>query len=92
MLDVCGLKQISVFNSPPIAGRTIHESGSARMGNDPNESILNKWNQVHTCKNVIVTDGACLPSSPCQNPSLTYMAITARAVDHICKELKAGKI
>ena len=92
MLDVCGLKQISVFNSPPIAGRTIHESGSARMGNDPNESILNKWNQVHTCKNVIVTDGACLPSTPCQNPSLTYMAITARAVDHICKELKAGKI
>lgn len=92
MLEACGLKHISVFNSPPIAGRTIHESGSARMGNDSKESILNKWNQLHECKNVIVTDGACLPSSPCQNPSLTYMALTARAVDHISKELKAGNV
>ena len=57
------------------------------MGRDPKTSVLNEWNQVHACKNVFVTDGACMTSSSCQNPSLTYMAITARAVDHAVKEL-----
>jgi choline dehydrogenase-like flavoprotein len=83
LLENAGIVHVGTYNANPIPGRTIHEYGSARMGNDPKESILNKWNQVHECKNVIVTDGACLPSSPCQNPSLTYMALTARAVNYL---------
>lgn len=88
MMNACNLKYASGINDEPIAGKTIHEFGTACMGKDDKVSVLNKWNQVHDCKNVIVTDGSCLPSSPCQNPSLTYMALTARAVNHICDELK----
>lgn len=88
ILKKVGLEVTAAFNGEPIAGKTIHESGTAPMGNDSTQSVLNKWNQLHDCKNVIVTDGACLPSSPCQNPSLTYMALTARAVDHLIKETK----
>ena len=62
--------------------------GTARMGNDPKTSVLNKFNQIHAVKNVFVTDGACMTSAANQNPSLTYMAITARAVNHAVKELK----
>jgi choline dehydrogenase-like flavoprotein len=62
--------------------------GTARMGKDPKTSVLNKWNQVHACPNVYVTDGSFMASSACQNPSLTYMALTARAVDHAVGELK----
>jgi choline dehydrogenase-like flavoprotein len=65
--------------------------GGARMGNDPKTSILNKWNQVHACKNVFVTDGACMTSTSTQNPSLTYMALTARAADYAAKQMKAGE-
>jgi choline dehydrogenase-like flavoprotein len=61
--------------------------GTARMGHDPETSVLNAWNQVHAVKNVFVTDGACMTSSACQNPSLTYMAITARAANHAVEEL-----
>jgi hypothetical protein len=68
-------------------GMAIHEMGTARMGNDPKTSVLNKWNQMHEVSNVFVTDGSCMPSIACQNPSLTFMALTARACDY-AKELK----
>jgi choline dehydrogenase-like flavoprotein len=73
-------------------GLDIHEMGGARMGNDPKNSILNKWNQLHACKNVFVTDGACMTSTSCQNPSLTYMALTARAADYAVSEMQKGNI
>ncbi len=76
--------------SPP--GSDIHEMGGVRMGIDPKTSLLNKWNQLHLCKNVFVTDGACMTSTGTQNPTLTYMALTARAVDHAVEELKKGNI
>jgi len=66
--------------------------GGARMGNDPKTSLLNKWNQLHLCKNVFVTDGACMTSTGTQNPTLTYMAITARAANHAVEELRRGEL
>jgi choline dehydrogenase-like flavoprotein len=66
--------------------------GTARMGLDPKSSVLNKFNQVWDAPNVFVTDGAAMTSAACQNPSLTYMALTARAVDHAVSELKMGNI
>jgi choline dehydrogenase-like flavoprotein len=90
MLEAAGLKEVTpyddVVNSAP--GNCIHEMGTARMGRDPKTSVLNKWNQVHTVPNVFVTDGACMTSGACVNPSLTYMALTARACDHAVNELK----
>ncbi|SHN39807.1 GMC oxidoreductase [Chitinophaga sp. CF418] len=76
MLEVAGLKNVTPFKLDFYPGMAIHEMGTARMGNDPATSILNKWNQVHSAKNVFVTDGACMTSSACQNPSLTHMALT----------------
>ena len=73
-------------------GLDIHEMGSARMGRDPETSMLNAFNQVHSCQNVFVTDGASMTSSACQNPSLTYMALTARACDHAVKALKKKEL
>jgi choline dehydrogenase-like flavoprotein len=73
-------------------GIGIHEMGTARMGKDAKTSVLNEWNQVHACKNVFVTDGSCMTSSACQNPSLTYMALTARAANHAVEELKRMNI
>ena len=66
--------------------------GTARMGRDPKTSVLNKFNQIHNVKNVFVTDGACMTSTSTQNPSLTYMAMTARAANHAIKEMKKGNI
>ena len=66
--------------------------GGCRMGKDPKTSMLNEWNQLHAVKNVFVTDGACMTSSACQNPSLTYMAITARAANHAISELKKNNL
>jgi choline dehydrogenase-like flavoprotein len=66
----------------------IHEMGTARMGHSVKDSILNKWNQIHECKNVFVTDGSCMASNSNVNPSLTYMALTARAADYAVSELK----
>ena len=66
----------------------IRDRGTARMGKDPKTSILNKWNQVHSVKNVFVTDGACMTSASCVNPSITYMALTARAANYAINELK----
>ncbi|HVI48820.1 MAG TPA: GMC family oxidoreductase [Chitinophaga sp.] len=88
MLEAAGFKNIMPFDRKYYPGSAIHEMGTARMGKDPGTSILNEWNQVHSVKNVFVTDGACMTSSACQNPSLTYMALTARAADHAVKELK----
>jgi choline dehydrogenase-like flavoprotein len=73
-------------------GLSIHEAGAARMGSDPKKSVLNKFNQLHACKNVFVTDGSFMVSSACQNPSLTYMAFTARAANHAVEELKKGNL
>jgi choline dehydrogenase-like flavoprotein len=92
MLEMAGVKKVGLFNSEPVLGRGIHEMGTARMGRDPKTSVLNEWNQVWDAKNVFVTDGACMASTACQNPSLTYMALTARAADYAVKELKKGNI
>ncbi len=88
MLEAAGLKNVRTWNSTPSPGLGIHEMGTARMGRDPKTSVLNEWNQVHEAKNVFVTDGAFMTSAACQNPSLTYMAMTARAADYAVKELK----
>ena len=92
MLEAAGFKNVNVFDNPDNMGLGIHEMGTARMGNDPKTSVLNKWNQVHEAPNVFVTDGAAMTSSGCQNPSLTYMALTARAADHAVSELKKGNL
>ncbi|RPE08791.1 GMC family oxidoreductase [Chitinophaga lutea] len=88
MLEAAGLKDVKPFQRDSYPGGAIHEMGTARMGRDPRTSMLNAWNQVHSAKNVFVTDGACMTSSACQNPSLTYMALTARAADYAVQELK----
>ena len=90
-LDICeaaGLKDIKPMDRVYNPGNGIHEMGTARMGRDPKTSVLNKWNQIHAVKNVFVTDGSCMTSAACQNPSLTYMALTARAADYAVSELK----
>ena len=92
MYTKAGFKEIKTMDSKQAPGLDIHEMGGARMGLDPKTSILNKWNQVHACKNVFVTDGACMTSTSTQNPSLTYMAITARAADYAMSEMKKGNI
>lgn len=88
MLEGAGLKDIVDFDNEHEPGYGIHEMGTARMGKDPKTSVLNATNQIHAVKNVFVTDGACMTSSSCVNPSLTYMALTARAADHAISELK----
>jgi choline dehydrogenase-like flavoprotein len=88
MLEQCGVKNVETFDSGYFPGMGIHEMGTARMGRDPKTSVLNQWNQVWDAPNVFVTDGSCMVSSACQNPSLTYMALTARAADHAVSELK----
>lgn len=92
MLEAAGVKNVHTFTSEPVLGRGIHEMGTARMGRDPKTSVLNEWNQVWDAKNVFVTDGAAMASTACQNPSLTYMALTARAANHAVEELKKGNI
>jgi choline dehydrogenase-like flavoprotein len=87
MLEKAGIKDIVGFDNEHEPGYGIHEMGTARMGKDPETSVLNGTNQVHAAKNVFVTDGACMTSSSCVNPSLTYMAITARAANHAVSEL-----
>jgi choline dehydrogenase-like flavoprotein len=92
MLEAAGFKNVNIFDNPNNMGLGIHEMGTARMGKDAKTSVLNKWNQVHEAPNVFVTDGAAMTSSGCQNPSLTYMALTARAADHAVSELKKGNL
>ena len=92
MLEAAGYRDVSVFDEEYGIGLGIHEMGTARMGRDAKTSVLNGSNQVHACKNVYVTDGSCMTSSACQNPSLTYMALTARAANHAVEELKRRNI
>ena len=92
MLEAAGVKNVQGHDGDGTMGRGIHEMGTARMGKDPKSSVLNKWNQVWDAQNVFVTDGSMMASSNCVNPSLTYMAMTARAVDHAVGELKKRNI
>ena len=92
MYTKAGFTNIKTNDSNRIPGNDIHEMGGVRMGHDLKTSLLNRWNQLHLCKNVFVTDGACMTSTSTQNPSLTYMAMTARAANHAIKELKKGNI
>ncbi len=92
MLTSAGVKDVKGYDGNGTLGRGIHEMGSARMGKDPKTSVLNKWNQIWDAPNVFVTDGSFMVSSSCVNPSLSYMAFTARAADHAVSELKKGNI
>jgi choline dehydrogenase-like flavoprotein len=94
MLEAAGAKNVNSYDrkSQHGLGLGIHEMGTARMGKDPKTSVLNKYNQVHACKNVFVTDGSFMTSAACINPSLTYMAFTARAANYAVEELKKGNL
>ncbi len=92
MLEAAGAKEVEPFVDDNAPGLTIHEMGTARMGRDPKTSVLNAWNQCHDVKNLFVTDGACMTSSACQNPSITYMALTARAVAHAVEQMKRHEL
>jgi len=92
MLEAAGFKNVQTMDGDYALGLGIHEMGTARMGRDPKTSVLNAHNQVHECKNVYVTDGAAMTSASCVNPSLTYMALTARAADHAVTARKRGEL
>ncbi len=92
MLEAAGAKNVSIYRTEAHPGFSIHEMGSARMGRDPKTSVLNQHNQVWNCPNLYVTDGSAMTSAACVNPSLTYMALTARAVDHAVGELNRRNI
>jgi choline dehydrogenase-like flavoprotein len=92
MMEMAGFKNVTGYNRETHLGLGIHDMGTARMGRDPKTSVLNSFNQVHACKNVFVTDGAAMASSSCVNPSITYMALTARAVNFAVSELKKQNI
>jgi choline dehydrogenase-like flavoprotein len=92
MLAEAGVKNVGVYDSHITPGFDIHEMGGVRMGKDPKTSLLNGWNQMHACPNVLVTDGSFMVSTGTANPSLTYMAFTARAVNHAVEELKKGNL
>jgi choline dehydrogenase-like flavoprotein len=92
MLEAAGVKNVNTYDAGYAPGQGIHEMGTARMGRDPKTSVLNGNNQVWDAPNVFVTDGACMTSASCINPSLTYMALTARAADFAVKELKKGNL
>ncbi len=92
MLEKSGARDIETYDDTYALGLGIHEMGTARMGRDPKTSVVNAHNQLHACKNVYVTDGAFMTSAACVNPSLTYMAFTARAANHAAQELKKGTI
>ena len=92
MLNVSGFHDVEGYARTRPPGLCIHEMGTARMGRDPKSSILNGFNQAHDVDNLFVTDGAAMASTACQNPSLTYMALTARAADYAVAQMKLGKI
>jgi choline dehydrogenase-like flavoprotein len=91
-LQAADLEGVQSFDNGPHPGEVIHEMGTARMGADPKQSVLNRFNQCHDAANVFVTDGSCMASTACQNPSLTYMALTARACAHAVDALKRGEL
>src|SRR5690606_202518 len=88
MFEMAGFTNIRTRDDRRNPGLDIHEMGGVRMGKDPKTSMLNKWNQIHSVPNVFVTDGACMTSTATQNPSLTYMAFSARAANYAVEELK----
>jgi choline dehydrogenase-like flavoprotein len=92
MYTKAGFTEIKISDSKQAPGLDIHEMGGVRMGHDPKTSLLNNWNQLHACPNVFITDGACMTSTATQNPSLTYMALTARAADYAVKQMKKLEI
>ncbi|MBC7829056.1 MAG: GMC family oxidoreductase [Chitinophagaceae bacterium] len=92
MFTKAGFTDIHTTDSKAAPGLDIHEMGGVRMGHEPKTSVLNKWNQMHACKNVFITDGACMTSTSTQNPSLTYMAFTARAVDYAVSQMKKREL
>ena len=92
MLEKAGCREIFSNDSKQPPGLDIHEMGGCRMGKDPKTSLLNKWNQFHNCKNVFVTDGACMTSTGNQSPSILYMALTARAANYAVDEMKKGNL
>ena len=92
MLEAAGFKDIQVKGKISFPGNANHEMGIARMGSDPKTSVLNRFNQMHEVPNVFITDGSCMTSGSCLNPSLTYMALTARACDYAVKEMKRMNI
>jgi choline dehydrogenase-like flavoprotein len=92
MLEKAGAENIESYDSHQPPGLDIHEMGGCRMGKDPKTSLLNQWNQLHACKNVFVTDGACMTSTGNQSPSILYMALTARAANHAIEEVRKGNL
>lgn len=92
MMQAVGARDIIVNDTEQAPGLDIHEMGGVRMGHDPKTSLLNEWNQLHHCKNVFVTDGACMTSTGNQSPSILYMALTARAADYAVQQLKNGNL
>src|SRR5262249_27510113 len=92
MLEAAGAKEIQVQTKMEMPGMAIHELGTARMGTDPKKSVLNPFNQTHDVKNLFVMDGASFVSSACQNPTLTMMAITVRACDHLVDRFKRSDV
>lgn len=92
MLGKAGCKNIQQRDSRQAPGLDIHEMGGCRMGRNPKTSLLNEWNQLHHCKNVFITDGACMTSTGNQSPSILYMALTARAAHYAAGEMKKGNL
>ncbi len=92
MLEAAGAENVRAYAGITVPGLAIHEVGTARMGDDPKTSYLNRWNQSHEVANVFVTDGSCYPSSACQNPTLTLMALTARACDFLIEQRRQGSL
>ncbi len=92
ILKRAGFKKVVSYRSPPAPGSAVHEMGTARMGHNPKTSVLNKFNQMHDVDNVFITDGSCMTSSGCQNPSLTYMALTVRACRYAIEQIKLGRL
>jgi choline dehydrogenase-like flavoprotein len=92
MLTAAGAADINPLPEPAVPGTSIHEYGGARMGADPRESAVNAFNQAHDASNLFITDGACMSSSSCVNPSLTFMALTARAAGYAVQQLRAGAL
>jgi len=92
MLEKGGCEQINAYDTQQAPGLDIHEMGGVAMGENPNSSLLNAYNQMHLCDNVFVTDGACMTSTGTKNPSLTFMAITARAANYAMEQLKDKKL
>jgi choline dehydrogenase-like flavoprotein len=92
MFEKAGFQGIRTFDTKQAPGLDIHEMGGVRMGHDPETSLLNKWNQLHSCKNLFITDGACMTSTSTQNPSLTYMAFAARSANYAMEELRKGNL